>query len=179
MSDLREFTVQPSEESGSSTSKIIAGAAVALMIGAAGAYVYATNSKPPPQKVALSEPAPLTPPPAAVATTPADTATPAHADVAPSADNSPAKTPPPSSPSSSMSRARHETHAKAQSIQPQTAPAVTPPDTARVPDIPASTTTTPQAAPAPPEQKPDTTSQTATPNDQTQTQTPDAAPQTP
>ena len=177
MSDLREFTAPPSEESGGRTSKILAGAAVALMIGAAGAYVYATSGQPQqPQKVALNEPAPLAPPPAPVATTPADTAMPAPADVAPPAaiDKQPVKTTPSSS---STPRVQHEAHIKARSIRPETAPAVTPPDTTQVPDVPATTTMTPQAAPAPAEPTPDVTPQTTAPNDQTQT--PNATPQTP
>ena len=49
MSDLRGFDAPaPETENGRGKSKIVAGAIVALMLGAAGAYVYATSSNAPP-----------------------------------------------------------------------------------------------------------------------------------
>jgi hypothetical protein len=165
MSDLRGFSEQQPEQSGSSRSKMIAGAAVALMIGAAGVYAYVSDSGQPrqPQKVALSEPAPLANPPTPVAMTPPDSiVTPAPTDIAPPA----AVTTPPVrsvSPSTSAApRARREAHVKTRSVQPQTEPALTPPDTTQVPDSPAPAVA-PQAAPAAPEQTLGVTPQSTTP----------------
>ncbi len=58
----------------SSKSKFIAAAVVIVAIGAVGAYTYETSAKAPAaQKVALNEPAPLTPPPAPMTPPPAPT----------------------------------------------------------------------------------------------------------
>ena len=165
MSDLRGFSEQQPEQSGGSRSKIIAGAAVALMIGAAGAYVYVSNSGQPqqPQKVALSEPAQLTKLPTSVATPPPDgTVVPAPTDISPPAAVTapPVQAVPPSS-TSAAPRARREAHVKTRSVPPQTEPALTPPDTTQVPVSPAPTVA-PQAAPAAPEQTPGVTPQSTT-----------------
>jgi hypothetical protein len=157
MSDMRGFGAREMEPT-SSKSKAIAAFVVAIGVGAAGAYVYTSNGGLPhrtqQQQLAMNEPAPITPPPAqtAIPTMPQAEKTPAPDIAAPV--TLPAQT---TASAPTIHTAQHVARVKARTEQPQQ-PALTPPDTTTVPDIPAQTVA-PPAAPVPEQ----TTPSSATP----------------
>ncbi|MBV9993212.1 MAG: hypothetical protein JOZ72_18210 [Alphaproteobacteria bacterium] len=160
MSDLRGFDApKPETENGRGKSKIIAGAIVALMLGGAAAYVFASNNHAPAQqqKVAMNEPnqfnahpQPLTPPPAPVNQSTDDSGSATTPDVA-----APAAAPKPvekavekTAPSASVPHLTREAHVRTAvpRDEPSTAPSTTPPDTTTTPELP-SQPAAPQAIP--------------------------------